>query len=151
MAKHGTEQGYGSDPVWPIRVLSVSPVEDDHVRLKDLLIHGKWARQFNFNWLMNAALTLEAAVSALKERTVSIVVCESELRPGSWKDLLDHIWAHPDSPLLIVTSQHADEYLWAEALNCGAYDVLRKPFDTLELSRVLTSASFQWRDRLKRR
>ena len=45
-----------------------------------------------------------------------------------------------DPPLLIVTSRFADERLWAEALNVGAYDVLAKPFERDEVNRVLTSA-----------
>jgi DNA-binding response OmpR family regulator len=49
-----------------------------------------------------------------------------------------------DSPLLIVVSRLADEHLWAEALNLGAYDVLAKPFDAMELSRTLTSAWLRW-------
>ena len=52
----------------------------------------------------------------------------------------------PDPPVLIVTSRLADEYLWAEALNLGAYDVLVKPFDASEAVRVLDSAWRHWTD-----
>ena len=100
---------------------------------------------------MTAAQTLDAAVSALQEKSISIVLCESQLQPGTWKDMLEHISAQPDPPLMIVTSRLADEYLWVEALNHGAYDVLQKPFDNEELSRVLTMASFQWKHRRERR
>ena len=44
----------------------------------------------------------------------------------------------PDPPILIVSSRLADECMWAEALNFGAYDVLAKPFDTEEVIRVLS-------------
>jgi hypothetical protein len=37
---------------------------------------------------------------------------------------VENILLLPDPPVLIVTSRLADEYLWAEALNPGAYDVL---------------------------
>ena len=47
---------------------------------------------------------------------------------------------------LIVTSRLADEYLWAEALNLGAYDMLAKPFDASEVVRVLGSAWRHWTD-----
>lgn len=46
----------------------------------------------------------------------------------------------PEPPCFIVTSELADEYLWAEALNLGAYDVLIKPFDPIELIRSLSLA-----------
>ena len=50
-------------------------------------------------------------------------------------------------PSFIVTSRLADERLWVEALNVGAYDVLVKPFDVAELKRVLNSAWCEWRER----
>jgi FixJ family two-component response regulator len=49
--------------------------------------------------------------------------------------------------MLIVTSRLADEHLWAEALNLGAYDVLAKPFDQEEVIRVLSSAWLRKRSR----
>jgi DNA-binding response OmpR family regulator len=56
-----------------------------------------------------------------------VVVCERDLPPGSWKDVLEQVTILSDPPSLIVTSRLADERLWAEALNLGAYDVLAKP------------------------
>lgn len=46
----------------------------------------------------------------------------------------------PSPPLLIVISRLADEHLWAEALNLGAYDVLAKPLNHTEIVRVLNLA-----------
>jgi DNA-binding response OmpR family regulator len=34
----------------------------------------------------------------------------------------------------------ADEYLWAEVLNLGGYDLLAKPFRDPEVKRVLAAA-----------
>jgi hypothetical protein len=48
-------------------------------------------------------------------------------------------------PLLIVPYRLADEYLWAEALNLGAFDVLAKSFDGNEVDRTLGLA---WRHRV---
>ena len=39
-----------------------------------------------------------------------------------------------------MASRFADDYLWVEALNLGAYDVLAKPFDITELTRSLSLA-----------
>jgi DNA-binding response OmpR family regulator len=61
--------------------------------------------------------------------------------------MLEHISRLPDAPLLIVTSRLADERLWAEALNLGAYDVLAKPFDTAEVVRVVSLAWQHWHTR----
>jgi FixJ family two-component response regulator len=43
-----------------------------------------------------------------------------------------------------VTSRLADEYLWAEVLNLGGYDVLAKPLDKQEVSRTLNLAWEHW-------
>ena len=61
-----------------------------------------------------------------------MVICERDLQQGSWKDLLEHTQRVANPPFMIVASLHADDYLWAEALNLGAYDVLAKPFDRTE-------------------
>ena len=61
--------------------------------------------------------------------------------------MLDHISLLPDPPLLIVTSRLADERLWAEALNLGAWDVLARPFDEDEVSRIVSVAGQHWQDR----
>ena len=56
------------------------------------------------------------------------------------------------SSVLVVTSRIADEWLWAEVLNLGGYDVLAQPFDREEVTRVVRSAvrasSDLWRRRL---
>jgi DNA-binding response OmpR family regulator len=53
-------------------------------------------------------------------------------------------------PLIIVTSQFADECLWAEVLNLGGYDVLAKPFDSFEVIWLMSMAWRRWKDEWKR-
>ena len=144
MAKHTGGKDRETDPTSTITVLSVSPAEDDHSVLQDFFHAKTAAKQPKIKWLLHIARTLEAAAAALQTKPVAIVICESNLLPGSWKDLLKHVSAHPQPPLLIVTSRLADDYLWSEALHHGAYDVLSKPFDLEELTRVLTLASLKW-------
>jgi DNA-binding response OmpR family regulator len=55
-----------------------------------------------------------------------------------------HAGGMNDPPLLIVTSRLADDRLWTEALNLGAYDVIAKPFDRKEVDRVLNLAWARW-------
>ncbi len=50
----------------------------------------------------------------------------------------------PVRPVLIVASRLADDRLWAEVLNLGAFDLLLgEPFDREEVLRVTESA---WRE-----
>jgi DNA-binding NtrC family response regulator len=139
--------GRGYSPISSLKILSVSPAEDDHSQLRTFLELKSAVQQPGIRWLLKAAVNLEGAVTALQNDSVGIVVCESNLLPGTWKDVLEQVAAHPQPPLLIVTSRLADEYLWVDALHHGAYDVLRKPFDPDELSRVLTKACHTWAHR----
>jgi DNA-binding response OmpR family regulator len=143
MAKHSGDTGAG--PTSTITVLSVSSSDDDHSELREML--RSLEPQPGTKWLLNTATTLETAVATLQKDSIAIVICESNLLPGSWKDLLPHVAVHPRPPLMIVTSRLADEYLWVDALHHGVYDVLRKPFDHSELSRVITMAALNWRHR----
>jgi len=59
-------------------------------------------------------------------------------------DVLEQLRLLPDPPFVVVTSRLADERLWAEALNRGAYDVLAKPFDGTEVIRTISSAWLHW-------
>jgi len=119
-----------------ITVLSVGPAQDDHNALERLLNGRKWK--------IHKTLSLSSAVALLKKIRIPLVVCERDLLPGTWKDMLDHLALLPHPPYLIVTSRIADDHLWAEALNIGAYDVLAKPFDGTEVKRILSLAWQHW-------
>lgn len=119
-----------------IAVLSVSPIQQDHDSLASLLGRDQWR--------IHHALSLRSASAFLRAHVVPLVICEHDLLPGTWTQLLDEIRLLSIPPCLIVTSRVADDYLWTEALNTGAYDVLAKPFDLTEVTRVLSSAWLHW-------
>src|SRR5215471_5049448 len=93
----------------------------------------------------------EQASAHLADSRISVVICEALLPDGSWKDLLARMARARTSSVLVVTSKVADEWLWAEVLNLGGYDVLAQPFDREEVTRVMRSAvrssSNRWRTR----
>ena len=60
--------------------------------------------------------------------------------PGTWLDVLERLRERPNLPLLIVTSDFADDRFWAEALNLGAWDVVAKPFIQREITRSIELA-----------
>jgi DNA-binding NtrC family response regulator len=122
-----------------VDVLSVTPTQSDHDSLERFLGRSKWR--------VHRASTLATGVELLRQKGVSLVICERDLCPGSWRDFLAHITLLPKPPHLIVTSRLADEQLWAEALNLGAYDVLSKPLESNEVARVLGSAWLHWNRR----
>jgi response regulator RpfG family c-di-GMP phosphodiesterase len=70
------------------------------------------------------------------------VICDHCLPDGDWKSVLAELDSVPDHPSFIVSSRLADERLWAEVLNLGAFDLLLgSPFVPEEVLRVTQSAS----------
>lgn len=129
-------------------VLSVGSKEEDHSGLTDIFAQSQWLLCPQSQWELKTSRSLDAALLLLRQKQVPIVICERDLDGASWKALLEQTALLPDPPYLIVASRLADEYLWAEALNLGAYDVLAKPYETGEVVRVLSSA---WLHRQHRR
>lgn len=123
-----------------IKVLSVAPAEADHASLSRILATASSPMCPDARWTLETASTLRAAVDALTAAKPALVVCEAEIGNATWRDLREQMAFLPDPPFLIVTSRLADEYLWAEALNLGAYDVLGKPYEPNEVVRSLSQA-----------
>jgi len=130
-----------------IAVLSVSPAQEDHARLQDIFANPERTLFPNVTFSMTAKSTVSAAKNALKQGRISIVLCEHDLSPGSWTELLDSTDGLPAPPPVIVTSRTADERMWAEVLNLGGYDVLARPLDGEEVIRTVTSAWSLWQHR----
>jgi DNA-binding response OmpR family regulator len=121
-----------------INVLAVSSVEEDH---RDFL---KIVEELPF--LVTVTRDCRGAASQLDRQHFGIVVCDCNLPDGEWTDLLQKISTEPEPPLLIVSSRLADDQLWAEVLNVGAFDLLMTPFSRQEVRHVLTTASIQLRN-----
>ena len=119
-------------------VLSVSPNDEDCASLE---------RIFKSGWTVVASSTVASALSVLREIPIPIVICDCDISSGTWGEMLHHLSLLPDPPLLVVASRLADERLWAEALNLGAWDVLAKPFDADEVIRIVDIARQHWQDR----
>jgi len=72
------------------------------------------------------------------------------LADGTWQKVLSEFGDLPSPPMFIVTSRLADERLWSEALNLGAYDVLAKPLHTKEVLHGVGLAGHLWKRQWER-
>jgi DNA-binding response OmpR family regulator len=122
-------------------IVSVSPSDEEHDSLGSIL-------ELSGLGLFRAR-ALPAALPFLRTRRVAVILCDEDGLPGTWEGALEETRQLTNPPAVIVTSRLADERLWAEALNLGAYDVLLKPFDREEVTRVVGAAWRQWMGRLK--
>jgi len=124
-----------------IVVLVVGPSADDLFSLRGTLPS---------NWTLHIACDAAEAGQILRRTLIPVLLCESKLPDGNWKDLLAAVSGMRNPPLLIVMSRSADESLWAEVLNLGGYDVLAKPFNSVEFIRVMSMAWRRWKSDWKR-
>lgn len=113
-------------------ILSVTTTGDDQVALRDCLADARCR--------ILAADSCRDALNFLERGGISIVVCGRNLPDGNWRDILDCVPSLTGRPILIVTSDCADERLWAEVMNLGGFDVVAKPFNRKELRHVLDTA-----------
>jgi len=105
---------------------------------KDRLLVREIFRKLD--WRLFEARNRRRALACLESKPVHVVIAEADVRQWSWKAILQDLRLLAPPPQLIVTSLHADDHLWAEALNVGAYDVLPQPLARDELERVVASA-----------
>jgi DNA-binding response OmpR family regulator len=97
-------------------------------------------------WEMRVVHTVEEGLQELGMAPASVVICDAGLPDGSWRDILQHTDLQTPRPAVIVASNGPDDCLWAEALNCGAYDILAWPFEAQEVYNVITAAWRRWKE-----
>ena len=121
-----------------VQVLCVSANKDDSQALNR--IFGRT------NWQMTAVHSISEALKALRLKPAPVVLCDSSLPDGTWKDLLQRARSMEQPPEVVVFSSQADEWLWADVLELGGYDVLESPFDVPEVYRVISLAWLRAKD-----
>ena len=125
-------------PAQSSRIVLVSPHTEDHTSVRRLLPPPLW----NIDGFFTGREGLDFL---RKHHDVAVVICERQLPDGDWRHLLKQLERLADKPSFIVSARLADERLWAEALNLGAFDLLLSaPFQVEEVIRVTESAWLAW-------
>ncbi len=69
---------------------------------------------------------------------VAVIICDADR--VDWAAALRHFKSdHPNSPVVFLT-RLADEHVWLDMLQSGAYDLLQKPYQARDLRWVVCSA-----------
>jgi DNA-binding NtrC family response regulator len=121
----------GSSGPLPGNLLFVSPVRRDHTALRHIL--RRKVRPIS-------AASCRNALRQLRQTPVPVVLCDRDLPDGSWLDILNQADRAALPPLVIVASRLADERLWSEVLNLGAFDLIAKPFTASDVLHALAAA-----------
>ncbi len=92
-------------------------------------------------WRLFEAPDRRVGLDYLQRVPLEVVIAETEVADSNWQSVLGDLRRMARPPQLVVTSRTADDYLWAEVLNIGGFDVLAQPLDRDEVERVVASAS----------
>jgi DNA-binding NtrC family response regulator len=123
-------------PASVMTIMLVSPLESDHVALRRILSRS--------NWRLHSAFLREEAVTLMRRQSIPVVICVEDSRDRTWEALLDEAVIIPGGPRVVVSSHLADNHLWAEVLQAGAYDFLAMPWEPREVLRVISLAWQSW-------
>jgi len=114
-------------------ILAAFSLAEDRRALQHIL--GDAHRQLHFT------STFAELQTALRTSLFAVAITDSQLRDGCrWTDVLAELQSLPYPPPLIVADPLADDSLWAEVLNLGAFDLLAKPFEAREVLHAVNSA-----------
>jgi DNA-binding response OmpR family regulator len=121
-----------------VMLLLVGAVEDNDSKSASFFSHSTWQAR--------RVPGCREALPLIRLGLHGVIVVERDLPDGNWKDVLEFASFRNKPPLVIVTSRLADDYLWAEVLNLGGYDVLAKPFIRDEVNRTINLAWQRWKN-----
>ena len=82
----------------------------------------------------------EAQQKLSEPTSYDLLLADAELPDGSWRDLVQLLLELKKPSEMIVCSRCGDEELWAEVLQCGAYDLLVEPYERQEVHRIIENA-----------
>ncbi|MEM7449669.1 MAG: sigma-54 dependent transcriptional regulator [Myxococcota bacterium] len=83
----------------------------------------------------------QAAAEVLAQHHIDVVITDLRMPQIDGIGVLKHILeAHPDVPVILITA-HGTVDTAVEALKLGAFDYVTKPFDRIELARVVAKAT----------
>ncbi len=115
-------------------VLLVAAEDECHRRLASIFQHSSWT--------LHHARDADQAVAMLALRDPHVVIAEERINDVSWRELRTK--AHGRARW-VVASRLADDPLWQEVLQLGAYNVLEMPFDPREVFWVVSNAWLDWK------
>ncbi len=86
------------------------------------------------------AADLAQARELLESELIGAVLTDVRLSDGTWKDVIGTVARIGRGVAVVVTGILLDAHLWIDVLESGAYDLLPRPFNRLEVQRVLAKA-----------
>lgn len=100
------------------------------------------------NRLVARASSVRAVLRLLKRSQCAVILTETALEDGTWRDLLGALSPRPDAPEIVVIDRNADDALWLDVLDAGGFDLLRTPLEERDLAHAFSLAEANWLARI---
>jgi DNA-binding NtrC family response regulator len=131
--------------------------EQAPIGITDVLTIGEEATVFQpvqralrpTGWAVAHADRLEAAIAWLQSNIATVAVTEAETSGQDWTIIVSGLRELADAPEVVVVT--SSELPLPDVLRCGAFDLLRRPFDDSDLMWAVASAWHTWMTRRERR
>jgi DNA-binding NtrC family response regulator len=121
-------------------VLLVSAEDETHRRLASIFEHS--------NWTLHHARDADGAAASMSQHEPHVVISDQWVNGASWHEMCGRA---ANRARWVVASRLADDPLWQEVLQLGAYNVLQTPFDPREVFWVVSNAWLDWKGERSRR
>lgn len=72
--------------------------------------------------------------------SIDLILADAELPDGSWRNLMLFVQNAGKACDMIICARLGDHQLWAEVIQCGAYDLIAEPFESQAVTRIIKSA-----------
>ena len=96
-------------------------------------------------WEMRLTRSVEQSVRVLDEFKPPLVVYDWASEEDDWRFAVDRLTARPDRPCVLLASRVVDEYLWAEVVRHGGFDVIPRSANSEQLIGSIRFACFSLR------
>ncbi len=100
-------------------------------------------------WDIRAAGSCESALENLPKARTAVILCDRNLAGVDWRDALEKLAAAASRCAIVLMSPVNDEYLWEEVIRLGGYDVLVKPLQEDQTTRVVNLAWSYAKEKLR--
>lgn len=115
-----------------IKLLLITPDDDLY-----LSVHNAAKR---CEWQLERARSVEQSLHTLDTFPARIVIYDWTPQDDDWRFAIDRLSARPHHLCILLASRVIDEYLWAELVTHGGFDVISRSADTEQLIRSVRFA-----------
>jgi hypothetical protein len=89
---------------------------------------------------MRLTRNVEESLHALDSFPAHLVIYDWMPETNDWRLAVDKLSSRRDHPCILLASRVVDEYLWAELVSHGGFDVIPRSADTEQLIRSVRFA-----------